>query len=85
MIVMDYVIVALLVVLIGLVFVLILKLNKNTRGDKEVSEKLFLFQNSLTKEIGDFKYDFANNLKKDFESLNDRRSEEHTSELQSRI
>ena len=69
---MDYVIVALLVVLIGLVFVLILKLNKNTRGDKEVSEKLFLFQNSLTKEIGDFKYDFANNLKKDFESLNDR-------------
>ena len=69
---MDYVIIALLILLIILIIILILKLQKNTQNDLAVTEKLGNFQNSLTKEIGDFKYDFSNNLKKDFESLNDR-------------
>ena len=69
---MDYVIITLLILLIILIIILILKLQKNTQNDLAVTEKLGNFQNSLTKEIGDFKYDFSNNLKKDFESLNDR-------------
>lgn len=69
---MNYIIIALLIILIILIIILILKLQKNTQNDLAVTEKLGNFQNSLTKEIGDFKYDFSNNLKKDFESLNDR-------------
>ena len=69
---MEYIIIGLLVLLILLIIVLILKLQKNTQNDLVVTEKLGTFQNSLTKEIGDFKYDFSNNLRKDFEVLNDR-------------
>ena len=69
---MEYIIIGLLVLLILLIIILILKLQKNTQNDLAVTEKLGTFQNSLTKEIGDFKYDFSNNLRKDFEVLNDR-------------
>ena len=72
MIIVEYIIIGLLIIMILLIVVLIFKLNKNTRSDQEVSEKLFSFQNSLTKEIGDFKYEFSDKLTKDFESLNDR-------------
>lgn len=69
---LEYIIIGLLLVLILLIIVLIFKLNKNTRSDHDVSEKLFGFQNSLTKEIGDFKYEFSDKLTKDFNTLSDR-------------
>ena len=69
---MEYLIVGLLIILIIAVIILIVKVNKNTNNDLAVTEKLGTFQNGLTKEIGDFKYEFSNNLKKDFEALNDR-------------
>ena len=69
---MDYVIIGLLIVLVILVLVLIFKLQKNTQNDRIVTEKLGQFETSLTKEMGNFKYDFSNNLKKDFNNLNDR-------------
>ena len=69
---MEYIIIGLLILLIFLIVFLLIKLNKNTQNDLAVTEKLGNFQNSLTKEIGDFKYEFSNNLKKDFDSLNDR-------------
>ena len=70
--IMEYIIIGLLVLLIFLIIFLLIKINKNNQNDLAVTEKLGNFQNSLTKEIGDFKYEFSNNLKKDFESLNDR-------------
>lgn len=69
---MEYIIIALLGVLILLLIFLLIKINKNTQNDLAVTEKLGTFQNSLTKEIGDFKYEFSSNLKKDFDALNDR-------------
>lgn len=69
---MEYLIIVLLIILILLICILLVKVNNNNKNDLAVTEKLGLFQNSLTKEIGDFKYDFSNNLKKDFEALNDR-------------
>ena len=61
-----------MIILILLICILLVKVNNNNKNDLAVTEKLGLFQNSLTKEIGDFKYDFSNNLKKDFDALNDR-------------
>ncbi len=69
---MEYLIIVLLIILILLICILLVKVNNNNKNDLAVTEKLGLFQNSLTKEIGDFKYDFSNNLKKDFDALNDR-------------
>lgn len=69
---MEYLIIVLLIILILLICILLVKANNNNKNDLAVTEKLGLFQNSLTKEIGDFKYDFSNNLKKDFDALNDR-------------
>ena len=69
---MEYLIIVLLIILILLICILLVKVNNNNKNDLAVTEKLGSFQNSLTKEIGDFKYDFSNNLKKDFDALNDR-------------
>ena len=69
---MEYLIIVLLIILILLICILLVKVNNNNKNDLAVTEKLGLFQNSLIKEIGDFKYDFSNNLKKDFDALNDR-------------
>jgi len=69
---MEYIIIGLLLVLIILVFFVILKVEKKSRKDGNFSEKVTNLELKLTKELGDFKYDFSRNLKNDFESLNDR-------------
>ena len=51
---MEYIIIGLLVLLIFLIVFLLVRINKNTQNDLAVTEKLGTFQNSLTKEIGDF-------------------------------
>ena len=66
--IMEYIIIGLLVLLIFLGVFLLIKINRNNQNDLAVTEKLGTFQNSLTKEIGDFKYEFSNNLKKDFDA-----------------
>lgn len=69
---MEYVIIGLLVIVIVCLIVILLKVEKNTKGDQTVSAELLKFQNELTKEIGDFKYEFSDKLMKDFNTLNDR-------------
>ena len=64
--------IGLLVLLIVLVFILIFKISKNQKSEVDMTERLGKFETSLTKEIGEFKYQFSVNLKKDFEELNDR-------------
>lgn len=69
---MDYVIIALLILLIILILFLIFKVSKDKKSEVDMMERLGKFETSLTKEIGDFKYQFSANLKRDFEGLNDR-------------
>ncbi len=69
---MEYVIIGLLVIVIVCLIMVLLKVEKNTKGDQTVSAELLKFQNELTKEIGDFKYEFSDKLMKDFNTLNDR-------------
>ena len=68
---MEYLIVGLLIILIIAVIILIVKVNKNTNNDLAVTEKLGTFQNGLTKEIGDFK--FNNNNKKSKSELDSKK------------
>lgn len=69
---MEIIIMILLIILILLVLFLMTKVIKNNQSDLQVTEKLGTFETSLTKEIGDFKYEFSNHLKTDFDGLNDR-------------
>ncbi len=69
---MEYIIIALLTILIIISIIILIKIVKNNKSDLVVTEKLGSFETNLTKELGDFKYDFSNNLKKDFTDLNDR-------------
>ncbi len=65
---MEYVIIGLLVLVIILQIVLILRRQNNN----ELEEKISRTEVSLVKEIGEFKHDFASDLNKDFNDLNDR-------------
>lgn len=69
---MEYIIIILLVIIIIIGIVIIFKITKNNQSDLRVTEKLGTFETNFTKEIGNFKYDFSNNLKADFTALNDR-------------
>lgn len=64
---MEYVILALLIVAVLLLFVLVLK---NNNGATDTTEKLGRFETNIIKEIGDFKVDFSNHLRGDFDKLN---------------
>ncbi len=66
---MDYVIIGLLVILIGLVFCLLLKKHNTQDSELSVTEKLGHLETHFAKELGDFKYDFSHNLKQDFDGL----------------
>jgi len=79
---MEYVIIALLIIVFITLIVLILKVNKNTNNDTSVSNTMMEFrsqivesllknQNTLTKEIGEFKYEFSDKLNKDFKTLSE--------------
>ncbi len=64
---MEYVLLALLIVVILLLLVLVMR---NNSGNSETTEKLGRFETNITKEIGEFKVDFTNKLRDDFDKLN---------------
>ncbi|MBE6148956.1 MAG: DNA recombination protein RmuC [Firmicutes bacterium] len=61
----EYIIIGLLVVIIVFLIILITKKNNNS----EIVEKLGKFETNITKEIGEFKFNFARDLNGDFEKL----------------
>lgn len=63
---MEYIIIGLLILIIILLIIVIMKKNDST-----IVEKLGKLELAFTKEIGDFKFDFSTDLKKDFEHLNE--------------
>lgn len=65
---MEYLIVFLLVIVLIILVILL------TRGVNEsnITERIMKLENSLVREIGDFKSDFSKSLNNDFVSLNDR-------------
>lgn len=64
---MEYLIVGLLVVLIVLVLVLLFRRNDNI----DIVDRMSGLEKNVTKDIGDFKYDFSESLKRDFERQNE--------------
>ena len=64
---MNYVIIGLLIIIIIL---LIIVLTKKSNND-ELIIKLGKFETDITKEIGDFKFNFSKSLEKDFKELNE--------------
>lgn len=69
---MDIILLVLLVILVVLVLFLIIKVSQNKHNDTVITERLAKFETNMVKEIGDFKYDFSNSLKEDFNLLNER-------------
>ncbi|MBD9075516.1 DNA recombination protein RmuC [bacterium] len=69
---MDIILLVLMVILIVLILFLIFKVSQNKHNDTVITERLAKFETNMVKEIGDFKYDFSNSLKEDFNLLNDR-------------
>ncbi len=68
---MEYIIISLLIFnLIILIISLILILKSN--GKNETTERIGRLETNLIKEIGDFKLNFTNDLRKDFDNMNDR-------------
>ncbi len=65
---MEYIIVGLLGVCVILLIMSIFKKNNNT----EIVERLGKLELGVVKEIGDFKVNFTNDLRKDFDSLNEK-------------
>ncbi len=63
---MEYIIIGLLVLIIGLIIILILKNKK----EDNLTERIGRLETDLIKEIGDFKYSFSKNINEDFEKLN---------------
>lgn len=61
----NYIIIGLLVVVIILLIILLVKKNNNS----EMIEKLGRFETDITKEIGEFKFNFSRDLNGDFEKL----------------
>lgn len=64
---MEYVIVSLLGIVIVLLIVLLFKKNNNI----DIVDRMGLLEKNVTKDMGDFKYDFSNSLKNDFEKQNE--------------
>ena len=77
---MEYVIVGLLVVAIILLLVNLFKKNHNM----EVVDRLSKLELSLVKEIGEFKVNFANDLRKDFDTL-DEKVDRKLTEINTRV
>ena len=63
---MEYLIIFLLIIILILLVILI------TKGSGDTSERIFKLENSMIREIGDFKSDFSRSLNEDFNDLNDR-------------
>ena len=67
---MDLFIIILLCILIILVLILILINNKNKNSNIDIIASLGKLETSITKDIGDFKYEFGKNLTNDIDKLN---------------
>ncbi len=65
---MEYVIVGLLVLVIFLLIISLVKKNNNM----EITDRLSKLELSMVKEIGEFKVNFATDIRKDFDNLNDK-------------
>ena len=65
--IVNYVILGLVVVLIFIAIFIFFKIKKV--NESEIVEKLLKIENEMTKEIGDFKYDFSKIVNSDFEKL----------------
>ena len=63
----DYIVIGLLVILILIAIFIFFKIKKV--NESEIIEKLLKIENEVTKEIGDFKYDFSKIVNGDFEKL----------------
>ncbi len=63
---MEYLIVVLLVIAIILLIILILKKNNNM----DIVDRMSNLEKNITKDIGEFKYDFSCSVKNDFERQN---------------
>ena len=65
---MEYVIIGLLIVAIILLLANLFKKNNNM----DITDRLSKLELSVVKEIGEFKVNFATDIRKDFDSLNDK-------------
>jgi DNA recombination protein RmuC len=65
---MEYIFLILLIVIIILLVIVLLK----GRDNNDMTERLGRFETNITKEVGEFKLDFSNNLRSDFEHLNEQ-------------
>lgn len=64
---LEYVIIGLLVVVIILLIILLVRKNNSL----DIVDRMGTLEKNMTKDIGDFKYDFASSLKNDFERQNE--------------
>lgn len=64
---LEYVIIGLLVVVIIIQIIVLIRKNNNL----DIVDRMGLLEKNMTKDIGDFKYDFASSLKSDFERQNE--------------
>ena len=77
---MEYVIVGLLVLAIILLLINLLRKNNNT----DVVDRLSSFELSMVKEIGEFKVNFASDIRKDFDTL-DEKVDRKLTEINNRV
>ena len=77
---MEYVIVGLLVLAIILLLINLLRKNNNT----DVVDRLSSLELSMVKEIGEFKVNFASDIRKDFDTL-DEKVERKLTEINNRV
>lgn len=64
---MEYIILGLLIVVIVLLIILLLRKNNNM----DIVDRMSSLEKNVTKDIGDFKYDFSTSLKHDFDKQNE--------------
>lgn len=77
---MEYVVIGLLGVVIILLIISLLKKNNNT----EVVDRLSKLELAVVKEIGEFKVNFTNDLRKDFDTL-DEKVDRKLTEINNRV
>lgn len=65
---MEYIIVGLLILIIILLIIILV----SKKDNNDMTERLGRFETNITKEIGEFKLGFTNNLRNDFERLNEQ-------------
>lgn len=64
---MDYIIIGMLIALIILVLVAVFK-----KSDRDISDRISKLELSVVKEIGDFKVGFTNDIRADFDKLDEK-------------